>query len=216
MSSTPPVADPSTSEREKTRRTLIVASAITLVGLTATILFFRHADDRGGLLKVSQGGVEVRLDRPVGAPAGSSRQVVPFGDTVEMTTQHSADTASSVVLPSDRTDAWQVRSVGDDVRIVDTTGAQIHVRSIERAHVTPLIESFTDEARAVGAEPVRIDATDGGTTLLWFESRGQRRMLKVIDVQGTARAIDATAPASAVTDMPALVAGATVSSPSRR
>lgn len=214
MPSTPSSADPSTIEREKTRRTLIVASAVTLVGLTATILFFRHADDRGGLLKVTQGGVEVRLDRPVDARAGTTRQVVPFGDTVEMTTQHHSDTVGSVVLPTDRSNAWRVGSVGNDTRVVDTAGAQIHVRSIGEADVVPLIGRFSDEARAVGVEPNRVDA-EGGTTLLWFESHGQRRMLKVIDVQGGVRAIDATAPSDARTDMPAMVAGATVSAPAR-
>lgn len=213
---TPPAVDPSTIEREKTRRTLIVASAVTIVGLTATILFFRNIDDRGGLLKVTQGGVEVRLDRPEVLPQEPTRRVAPFGDTVVMRSGGTADTASSVVLPTERSEAWHVRRIGDDVRIVDTTGARIHVRAIDRADVAPLLDSFAEEARAVGATPMRVDAANGGTALLWFEAHGQRRMLKVIDVDGTARAIDATAPSMARTDMPTLVAGATVSAPSRR
>ena len=119
------------AEREKTKRTLIIASAITIVGVLATIMFFRNVDNRGGTLKVTDKGVEVTLETPITTQLGTSTESVKaFGDSVNFTTgtisdsalksipgklrpgvfsgPNLVDTASGFVISSDRPTAWSL------------------------------------------------------------------------------------------------------------
>jgi len=90
------VAEESTvvGEREKTKRTLIIAIAITVLGLVAMFFFFQNIDDRGGTLKVTESGVEVTLEKPLAAQLGTESQTVKvLGDSVTFTTGTVSDSA---------------------------------------------------------------------------------------------------------------------------
>lgn len=145
-------------EREKTKRTLIVASAITLIGLVCAVLFFRNVDDRGGTLKVTKDGVEVSLERPIVQQIGAdSARFKVLGDTISVTSgtisdfeikggldsggfvgkrfngKNLIDTAAGFLLASDRPDRWQVQKLpqGTDVisRLTSADGSLIEIRT---------------------------------------------------------------------------------------
>jgi len=146
-------------EREKTKRTLIVASAITLVGLVCAVLFFRNVDDRGGTLKVTKDGVEVSLETPIIKQIGAdTTRLKVLGDTITVSSgtvsdieikggldsggfvgrrfngKNLIDTAAGFLLSSDRPDRWQVQTptAGSDVlsKLVAGDGSVLEVRAI--------------------------------------------------------------------------------------
>lgn len=156
-------------EREKTKRTLIVASAITLVGLVCAVLFFRNVDDRGGTLKVTKDGVEVSLETPIiqqiGA-GGTSFKVL--GDTIPVSSgtisdleikggqdsggfigkrfngKNLIDTAAGFILPSGNPDRWQVQkpAAGTDVliKLVAGDGSMLEVKAVPVKGLPPLTD----------------------------------------------------------------------------
>lgn len=162
-------------EKEKTKRTLIVTSAITVIGLTATILFFQNIGDRGGTLKVSDKGVEVNLQQPITSQVGTSADsVTVFGAEVRLTTgtvsdsvvksleslqgaekgafsgnkfagSNLIDTAAGFVIASDRPRAWKVQTSADGLS-----------RSLRDASGSAIVLS---SRVAIGVTDVRRDLT---------------------------------------------------------
>lgn len=181
-------------EREKTKRTLIVASAITIVGTLATLLFFNNIDDRGGTLKVTDKGVEVTLDRPITDQLGTTTEnVSAFGDSVALTTgtistddirhlpaapsngefagRNFIDTTSGFVLSSDRPQTWKIDTVQGAQRFSANDGSTITVRVTEGASTADLERVFhrtLDSLRTAGVRAMsRVDSTST-TAMVWY------------------------------------------------
>ncbi|OJX60023.1 MAG: hypothetical protein BGO89_08530 [Candidatus Kapaibacterium thiocyanatum] len=73
---------------------MIIAIAVTVLGLVAMFFFFQNIDDRGGTLKVTESGVEVTLEKPLAAQLGTESQTVKvLGDSVTFTTGTVSDSA---------------------------------------------------------------------------------------------------------------------------
>lgn len=182
-------------EREKTKRTLIVASAITVVGVLATVLFFQNVTNRGGTLKVTDQGVEVTLEQPITTQLGtSSESIKAFGDSVSLTTgtisdsalktipgvktdgafsgQNFIDTAAGFVLSSDRPSAWTVERMQDGIqRLSANDGSEITVK-MEAASRTNdldrLVHRLLDSLQRSGTKATsRIDSASR-TAMIWY------------------------------------------------
>ncbi|MDZ4745876.1 MAG: hypothetical protein SGJ05_07720 [bacterium] len=146
-------------EREKTKRTLIVASAITLVGLVCAVMFFNNIDNRGGTLKVTKDGVEVSLEKPLVEQIGAdTARLKVLGDSISVSSgtvsdieieggldsggfvgkrfngKNLIDTAAGFLLASDSPDRWQVQtpSEGTDVvgKLTSADGSVIEIRAV--------------------------------------------------------------------------------------
>ncbi len=146
-------------EREKTKRTLIVASAITLVGLVCAVLFFRNVDDRGGTLKVTKDGVEVSLETPIVKQIGAdTARFKVLGDSISVSSgtvtdieikggldsggfigkrfngKNLIDTAAGFILASDNPDRWQVQKLTEGTGVISRLtagdGSLIEIRAV--------------------------------------------------------------------------------------
>ena len=185
------------AEREKTKRTLIVASAITIVGVLATVMFFRNVDNRGGTLKVTDKGVEVTLETPITTQLGTSTESVKaFGDSVNFTTgtisdsalttvsgelrqgvfsgQNLVDTASGFVISSDRPTAWSLEKTKDGLqRLSANDGSEITVDMQPGARKTDLdrlVHGILDSLRRTGVKvSSSMDSTER-TVLIWYRN----------------------------------------------
>lgn len=185
------------SEREKTKRTLIIATAITLVGSLATVLFFQNIDNRGGALKVSEDGVEVTLERPIATQLGAaSESVKAFGDSITFTTgtisdsavkaipgvrkvgsfsgQNLIDTKAGFVLSSDRPSTWQLDTLSATVqrlRANDGSTITVEVRKASSGReFDAVVQRTLDSLRSAGTTvKSRID-TNTNSVLLWYRN----------------------------------------------
>lgn len=154
-------------EREKTKRTLIVACAITLVGLVCAVLFFQNIDNRGGALKITRDGVEVSLEKPlVNQVTADTQKLKVLGDTVSVssgtisnleivggsdsggfdgkrfTGRNLIDTVRGFVFASEHPERWKVQtpSAGTDVisRLTSRDGSILQVRTTPIKGLLPL------------------------------------------------------------------------------
>lgn len=182
-------------EREKTKRTLIIASAITIVGVLATVLFFQNVTNRGGTLKVTDKGVEVTLEQPITTQLGTtSENVKVFGDSVTLTTgtisdsalrsipgvktdgafsgQNLIDTAEGFVLSSDRPTAWTVERKQDGLqRLSANDGSEITVATerVTRAVVFDrVLHRLLDSLQRSGTKADPYIDTTFKTALVWY------------------------------------------------
>ncbi|MCX6141002.1 MAG: hypothetical protein NTX15_09275 [Candidatus Kapabacteria bacterium] len=228
------------AEREKTKRTLIIASAITIVGVLATVLFFRNVDNRGGTLKVTDKGVEVTLERPITAQLGtSSESVKAFGDSVTFTTgiitdsalntipgaktksgfsgQNLVDTAIGFVLSSDRASAWKVeKSIDGGQRLSANDGSEIVVNTQSGAHSTDLdrhVHRLLDSLQRSGTKfTSRVDSASR-TVLVWYRDPRSQETVCVKFVQANGQIYSAKASTkdpSSVKSLVSSVSGFTV------
>lgn len=198
------------AEREKTKRTLIIASAITIVGVLATVLFFRNVDNRGGTLKVTDKGVEVTLERPITVQLGTpSESVTAFGDSVTFTTgtitdsalsalpgvslksgftgQNLVDTAAGFVLTSDRAAAWKVeKSTTGIQRLSANDGSEIVVSAVPSTQPADLdrrVHKLLDSLQRAGTKSTtRIDSASR-TALVWYRDPKSQETVCVKFVQ---------------------------------
>ncbi|MBK6291161.1 MAG: hypothetical protein IPH85_01085 [Ignavibacteria bacterium] len=182
-------------EREKTKRTLIVALAITIVGVLATVLFFQNVTNRGGTLKVTDKGVEVTLEQPITAQLGTpSENVKAFGDSVTFTTgtisdsalrsipgvktdgafsgQNLVDTTAGFVLASDRPSAWTLERTKEGLqRLSANDGSQITVRAEPATRANDpdrLVHRLLDSLQRTGTKAdSRIDSA-AKTVMIWY------------------------------------------------
>jgi len=228
------------AEREKTKRTLIVASAITIVGVLATVLFFQNIDNRGGTLKVSDKGVEVTLEKPLTTQLGTStEQVQAFGDSVSFTTgtisdsalrslpvnvgssgfngQNLIDTATGFVLPSDRPSAWNLeKTAGGQSKLTANDGSAITVSTragSEQDDLNKVVHKLLDSLSRAGTKAkTRMDSSEK-TVLVWYRDADSQETVCVKYVQANNRIYTARATTkdpSSVSSLVKSVSGFTV------
>ncbi len=183
------------AEREKTKRTLIVASAITIVGVLATVMFFRNGDNRGGARKITEKGVEVTLETPITTQLGtSSENIKAFGDSVTFTTttisdsalktvpgklksgffsgQNLVDTALGFVLSSDRPSAWSFEKTrGGLQQLSANDGSEITMgvqSGARKSDLDRIVHRVLDSLRRRSIKvSSSMDSTER-TVLLWY------------------------------------------------
>lgn len=228
------------AEREKTKRTLIVALAITSVGLLATVLFFQNIDNRGGTLKVTDKGVEITLEKPITIQLGTStEQVQAFGDSVSFTTgtlsdsalesvpghkksdgfsgQNLIDTSMGFVLPSDRPSAWNLEKTADGVsRLTANDGSAIVVTTktgSRQEDLDRLVHALLDSLRRSGTEATSRTDASSKTVLVWYRDPHSQQTICVKFVQANGKIYTAqatTTDPSSVNSLVKSVSGFTV------
>lgn len=200
-------------EREKTKRTLIVATSTTLVAIIAMVMFFRNIDNRGGSLKVSDKGLEVTLEEPTLQQLGAeSRTVSAFGDSVSLTTGSIADTAlrtirkvprqgsfsggnfidttAGFIMPSDRPSSWTVKDSSNVRVFAGTDGSSINIkqsRSTGRLDALRETRSLIDSLERIGIRATSQSDSTHGTALVWYREPQTSRIVCVKIMQADSR-----------------------------
>jgi hypothetical protein len=218
-------------EREKTKRTLIVAASTTLISIIAMVMFFRNIDDRGGSLKVSDKGLEVTLEEPIPQQLGAESQTArPFGDSVALTTGTIADTTlkrvrslplvrgfsgsnfidttAGYILPSDQPQSWTVKDSSNVRVFAGTDGSTISIVKDERPDRKDAVSAtqvLIDSLRRIGVRATSQTDTAHATSLVWYQEHQSRRVISVKFMQTADRLYTVKAEAPNETAMKSVV-----------